>query len=91
MSWHKAQESPCQREREGHYHGLRRKEGREVGRSGGSPRIIPDSGTHEPPSELQEGNSQGEEGDCKAPLEARGNWLVLNAGKPNVRCAFISY
>lgn len=68
--------------------------GREVGRSGGSPCVLPDSGTHEPPSETREGNKQGEEGDSQAPLKARGNWPLPNGHitrKPSVRCAFISY
>lgn len=67
----------------------------EEGRSEGSPRVLPDSGTHEPPSEIQEGSTKGEEGDGQAPSKARGNWPLLLDGhlarEPNVRCALISY
>lgn len=50
----------------------------EEGRSEGSPRVLPDSGTQEPPSEIQEGSMQGEEGDCQAPSKARGNWPLCS-------------
>lgn len=39
----------------------------------GSPRVLPDSGTHEPSPEIQEGNTRREEGSFQAPPKARGD------------------
>lgn len=57
----------------------------------GSPRVLPDSGTHEPSPEIQEGNTWREEGSLQAPPKARGDRPTARCTQKavNVRCAFI--
>lgn len=63
--------------------------------------VLPDSGTHTEHTSRsrllrfgKETLGGREEGDCQAPLKARGNWPPLSGHivrKPDVHCEFISY